>query len=333
MNNLDLKKAFDNIFWDLSEGSNISKIIKIIQKGVYDIVYQELNDFYKNLFVHLAKNLYLYSEIFQVSNRTSLFGDVFRDFEVYRMKIAGLWFASFLMPVLNGLNYLVGGFSAQPVFIDRINDVFEMSWWLGVYENNLPKGSFLDGAIPGAYNEPRTWLRSIYTVATGIKIHTFFENNDLLGNTEEREEFEEWLHKLYMPVELYIEYHNFRENPPDYYLWGLGELGYGGSLILEKMQIRKIFCELTDDAIGSTAVIETQFRTVENGLYEFAIFDIIFSDILERKIFVDIGGGWRSIIPWELIFIETGQVRFKIEIKNIRQRINYRFISMMLRRR
>lgn len=327
----DIRKALDPVFWDLRDESVISKVLGLIQKGVYDQLFTDTEGLYNNLFIHKANNLFLFSELFNVSDRTMLFSGDFKDYEVFRMKIFGLWFASIFMPTLKGLNYLIGGFTAQPVFIDRVADIFEMSWWLGVYENGLPKGSFLNGTGPNIYDEPRTWLRSAYSIATGIRILMFGEGVDLIMHSEEKTEFNYWLKKMYTPTYIYTKLFDTRE-PSGFYLWGLG---YGGTFILYNLEQDGIFFKLTDSAVeDGVAFLETEFRPVNPGEFRFSIFDIILSDIIERRIFVNFIGSdeWLEIKPFGKFSCNVTQLRLKLEIKGIKNLADYRFISMMLRR-
>jgi hypothetical protein len=344
MADLDIKEALDKVFWDLSEGTVVYRILDILQKGVYTPVYDDTSRLYKMWFPHKADDLTVFASILNVANRTSVFSNLFKDFEVYRMKVLGLWLASVHAPTLRGLNYIGGAFTAQPVFIERIEDVFESAWWLGVYEGNTPKGSFLGGTVAGTepwyldpiYAEPRTWLRSVFDVSTGFFVEVFGDKTggDLIWNDEEKREFEYWIRQFLPPVKIYIKYFESREPmlPNRYYLWGLD---YGGVFILQNMEkVAGIFYVLTDDAVNEgNASLETEFRVVENGIYVFSIFDFILSDVMERHIFYDTGSGWVEVGPFGMVIVSTGQVRFKVEVSKISNIENYRFISMMIKKK
>jgi len=344
MADLDIKEVLDKVFWDLSEGTVVSRVLDLLQKGVYAPIYDDISRLYRMWFPHKADDLAVFGGMFNVANRTSAFSDLFRSFEVYRMKVLGLWLASVHAPTLRGLNYIGGAFTAQPIFVERIEDVFEAAWWLGVYENGVPKGSFLDGTVVGIepwyldpiYKEPRTWLRSVFDMSTSFMIEVFGDKagGDLIWNDEEREEFEYWLRRFLPPVKVYVKYFESREPalPSRYYLWGLS---YGGSFVLHNMErVADIFYVLTDDAVREgNASLETEFRDVEDGLYVFSIFDFILSDVMKRRIFYDTGSGWVEVKPFGMIVVSNGQVRFKVEVSKISNIENYRFISMMVKKK
>ncbi len=337
--NIDLKNALDSVFWDLSDDSYISKLLRTLEDGVYDELIQTVKDTYLNMFPIRAKNMGFFSSVFPIYSRVNKFTPPFYNpptetgFEYFKMKVISIWMGTVTAPTYEMLNWIAGGYSLQPCFISRVGDVLERSWWVG--------NSYLDGAvIPDIYGEPRTWLRSAFSATADIMVTLFSDGVNQLANEEEFSELKNLYRRLYGPYDILYDLKVTRE-PDGFFLWssnfgdtskpnGFGDFDLSSFINMTK---EKEYYVINQGA--STAGFETPERILPQGTYEFNCFEIILSNRIERIFEYSLDGGntWNIIKPLGRIVLNTPKsIKFRMTINLIRDRILYRFISMMLRR-
>jgi len=324
---INLKDKIDNIFWDLSPDTNISKYLDALNDFYNDIL-DEAEKVNKNLFLLRAVNLDYFSKILSIYNRNVFFSPVYQNFEYFRTKVISVWMATITAPTYEMINWLAGGYSFQPCFIvvGSFSNLF--AWTL----NNC----YLDGNAnnPIIYTQPRTWLRSPYAFQTMIQVQVFSDGVNQLAYQEEFNEFEMLLKKLYGPYKVYIKLFPFRESPPDYYLFASFS-PYNFNFILNNMNLDSGGFYFYIKNPGTNASLETSDRMVNQGIYEFNAFEVILSDNLERSFFysLDSGNTWIEIKPLDKIqLISNNNMRFKVVLESIRDKDVYRFFSIMLHR-